>query len=112
MEDDSWSQIILEDIHNIFYKDGAETDKEAKLVEAKLDGRYDKGKGKVDEKGNAKQEKDNVDLVDALDLQNIIKKFSKDFNRLLKAKNAKEAKEAELAKVVEVSSDEEDSSNE
>ncbi|GJW23976.1 hypothetical protein Tco_0037787 [Tanacetum coccineum] len=42
-------------------------------------------------------------LVDALDLQNIIKKLSKDFNRLLKAKKAKEA---ELTEVVEVSSDE------
>ncbi|GKB20244.1 hypothetical protein Tco_0854167 [Tanacetum coccineum] len=45
-------------------------------------------------------------MVDALDLQNRIKKLSKDFNRLLKAKKAKEAKEAELTEVVEVSSDE------
>ncbi|GJX16584.1 hypothetical protein Tco_0217416 [Tanacetum coccineum] len=72
----------------------------------------DKGKGKADEKGNAKHAEDDVDLVDALDLQNKIKKLSEDFNRLLKAKKAKEAKEAELAEVVELSSDEEDSSDE
>ncbi|GKF09256.1 hypothetical protein Tco_0043480, partial [Tanacetum coccineum] len=42
-------------------------------------------------------------LVDALDLQNRIKKLSKDFNRLLKEKKAKET---ELTEVIEVSSDE------
>ncbi|GJR69894.1 hypothetical protein Tco_0015959 [Tanacetum coccineum] len=122
------SKIILEDIYNTFYKDEAEANEEAKLAEAELDGKDDKGKGKiddkgkgkvddkgkgkVDEKGNAKQVEDDVDLIDALDLQNRIKKLSEDFNRLLKAKKAKEAKEAELAEVVEVSSDEEDSSDE
>ncbi|GKE88564.1 hypothetical protein Tco_1566039 [Tanacetum coccineum] len=85
----------------------------------------DKGKGKIDDKGKRKMDdlvdalekgksklmvsgkgtkKASVDLVDALDLQNRIKKLSKDFNMLVKAQKTKEAK----AKVVEVSSDEED----
>ncbi|GKD44556.1 hypothetical protein Tco_1269201 [Tanacetum coccineum] len=87
-------------------------------------GKYDKGKGKVDDlqnrverlegdlaraekekakmmvskKGKAKQAEDDVDdvdLVDAFDLENIIKKLEEDFSRLLKAKKAKEAKESE-----------------
>ncbi|GJY22182.1 hypothetical protein Tco_0394748 [Tanacetum coccineum] len=165
-EDNSWSQIILEDIYNTIYKDKAEANKEAELtkesedmalsimkekflsmvefekatismirergkvddkekrkVDDKEKGKVDdkgkgkvdeKGKEKVDEKGNAKQAEDDVDLVDAdlvdaLDLQNKIKRISEDFNMLLKAKKAKEA---ELAEVVKVSGDEEDSSDE
>ncbi|GJX93358.1 hypothetical protein Tco_0347944 [Tanacetum coccineum] len=189
-EDNSWSQIIVEDIYNTFYKDEAEADEEVELAKESEDmslsimkekflsmiesekatvkdytklvvtdemidytsfiddkGRGkvdDKGKGKVDdvqnrverlegdlaraekgkakriifEKGKAKQAEDDVDLVDALDLEHRIKKLSEDFNRLLKAKKAKEKKKAEEAElkvkkeVVEVSSDEKDSSDE
>ncbi|GKC66428.1 hypothetical protein Tco_1099026 [Tanacetum coccineum] len=115
MEDNSWSQTIFEDIYNTFFKDEAEADEEAEL--AKVD---DKGKGKVNdlqnsvdrlEKAKSKlmvsekgTKKASVDMVDALDLQNRIKKLSEDFNMLVKAKKTKEAKEA---KVVKVSSDEE-----
>nr|GFA86488.1 hypothetical protein [Tanacetum cinerariifolium] len=93
----------------------------------------DKGKGKLDDKGkeNVDDLQDKVDrlekansklmvsekgtkkasvyLVDALDLQNRIKKLYEDFNMLVKAQKTKDAKEA---KVVEVSSDEEDFSDE
>ncbi|GJV83923.1 hypothetical protein Tco_1523821 [Tanacetum coccineum] len=192
MEDNSWSQIILNDMYNTFYKDEVEVDEEidvakesedmalsimkekflsmveyekekAKLMVSDdhdeiddviledLQIKYrkdDKGKEKVDdlqnrverlewdlaraekgktkvmvyEKGKAKADAlDDVDLVDAFDLENRIKKLSEDFNRLLKAKKAKEAKEANEAEdarlnvkkeVVEVCSDEEDSSDE
>ncbi|GKA84265.1 hypothetical protein Tco_0805860 [Tanacetum coccineum] len=190
MEDNSWSQIILNDIYNTFYKDEVEADEEidvakerkdmalsimkekflsmveyekekAKLMvsddlsmvefekgKAKLMIKYrkdDKGKEIVDdlqnrverlegdlaraekgkaklmvyEKGKAKADAlDDVDLVDAFDLENKIKKLSEDFNRLLKAKKAKEANEADEAglnvkkEVVEVCSDEEDYSDE
>nr|GEV55191.1 hypothetical protein [Tanacetum cinerariifolium] len=118
-------EIILEDIYNTFYKDEAELAKDDKGNEkvddtgkGKID---DKGKGKMDdlvdalEKGNSKlmvsgkgTKKASVDLVDALDLQNRIKKLFDDFNMLVKAKKTKEAKEA---KVIEVSSDEEDFSD-
>ncbi|GJZ38441.1 hypothetical protein Tco_0585004 [Tanacetum coccineum] len=47
----------------------------------------DKGKAK-----QAEHDLDDVDLVDALDLENIIKKLEEDFSRLLKAKEAEEAK--------------------
>ncbi|GJV87813.1 hypothetical protein Tco_1531751 [Tanacetum coccineum] len=90
----------------------------------------DNGKGKVDDlqyrverlegnlaraikaendKGKAKQAKhdlDDVDLVDALDLENRIKKLEEDFSRLLKAKEAEEAKLKVNKEVVQVSSDE------
>ncbi|GKB82697.1 hypothetical protein Tco_0949592 [Tanacetum coccineum] len=69
----------------------------------------DKGKGKIDdlvdalEKGKSKlmvsekgSKKASVDLVDALDLQNRLKKLSKDFNMLVKAQKTKEAKEAKV----------------
>ncbi|GJT68945.1 hypothetical protein Tco_1028231 [Tanacetum coccineum] len=123
---DLYSQIILEDIYNTFYKDEAELakdDKGNKKVDDKGKGKIDdKGKGKIDdlvdalEKGKSKlmvygkgTKKASVDLVDALDLQNKIKKLSEDFNMLVKAQKTKEAKEA---KIVEVSSDEEDFSDE
>ncbi|GKE50181.1 hypothetical protein Tco_1481439 [Tanacetum coccineum] len=91
---DSYSQIILEDIYNTFYKDETELAKEGKV---KADGIW---------KGTKKA---SVDLVDSLDLQNSIKNLSKDFNTFVKAKETKEAKEEE---VVEVPSDEKDSSDE
>ncbi|GKA82669.1 hypothetical protein Tco_0789417 [Tanacetum coccineum] len=118
---DSYSHIILKDIYNTFYKDEAELAKD------------DKGKGRVDDKGEGKMDdlvdalekgksklmvsgkgtkKASVDLFDALDLQNRIKKLSEDLNMFVKAKKTKEAKEAEVVEVVEVPSDEEDSSNE
>ncbi|GKD69103.1 hypothetical protein Tco_1323193 [Tanacetum coccineum] len=50
----------------------------------------------VSEKGTKKA---NVDLVDALDLQNRIQKLFEDFNRLLKAKKVKEANEANEAEL-------------
>ncbi|GKB19404.1 hypothetical protein Tco_0853327 [Tanacetum coccineum] len=123
---DSYSHIILEDIYNTFYKDEAELTKDDK-GNRKVD---DKGKGKIDDKGKEKMDdlvdalekgksklivfekgtkKASFDLVDALDLQNRIKKLSEDFNTFVKAKKIKEAKEAE---VVEVPSDEKDTSDE
>nr|GFD61018.1 hypothetical protein [Tanacetum cinerariifolium] len=50
-----------------------------------------------------------VDLVHALDLHNRIKNLSEDFNMFVEARKTKEAKGA---KVVEVSSNEEDFSDE
>nr|GEV62573.1 hypothetical protein [Tanacetum cinerariifolium] len=64
--------------------------------------RAEKGKAKlmVSEKRKAKVDAlDDVDMVDAFDLENRIKNLSEDFNRLLKAKKAKEAKEAEEAEL-------------
>ncbi|GJZ88886.1 hypothetical protein Tco_0660668 [Tanacetum coccineum] len=122
---DSYSQIILEDIYNTFYKDEAELAKDDK-GNGKVD---DKGKGKIDDKGKEKMDdlvdalekgksklmvsgkgtkKASVDLVDVLE-EGKIKKLSEDFKTFLKTK---EAKEAEVVEVVEVPSDEEDSSNE
>ncbi|GJX64511.1 hypothetical protein Tco_0298854 [Tanacetum coccineum] len=119
IEDNSWSHIIFEDIYNTFFKDEAEADEEAELA------KDDKGKGKVNDKGKGKvndlqnrvdrfemikskmmvfekgTKKASVDLVDALHLQNRIKKLSEDFNMLVKAKKTKEAKEAKVVKVVE-----------
>ncbi|GJU15968.1 hypothetical protein Tco_1143934, partial [Tanacetum coccineum] len=83
--------IILKDIYNTFYKDEAKLAKESiDLVDA-----LEKGKSKlmVSEKGSKKA---SVDLVDALDLQNRLKKLSKDFNMLVKAQKTKEAKEAKV----------------
>ncbi|GJV99049.1 hypothetical protein Tco_1554301 [Tanacetum coccineum] len=84
------------------------SEKGSKKASVDLVDALEKGKSKlmVSEKGSKKA---SVDLVDALDLQNIIKKLSEDFNMLVKAQKTKEAKEA---KVVEVSSDEEDFSDE
>ncbi|GKA62462.1 hypothetical protein Tco_0761981 [Tanacetum coccineum] len=132
---DSYSQIILEDIYNTFYKDEAKLAKEGyeiwrpsssggpvrwHLSHSPKDG-PDKGKGKMDdlvdavEKGKSKlmvsekgTKKASVELVDALDLQNRIKKLYEDFNTLVKAKKIKEAKEAEVVKA-EVSSNKDDS---
>nr|GEV96674.1 hypothetical protein [Tanacetum cinerariifolium] len=58
---------------------------------------HDKGKAKHGN-GKAKQEEHDLDDVDldALDLENRIKKLEEDFRRMLKAKEAKEAEEAEL----------------
>nr|GEX06011.1 hypothetical protein [Tanacetum cinerariifolium] len=64
MKDNSWSQIIFEDIYNTFFKDEAEAEEEAKLA-----------------KGTKKA---SFDLVDALDFQNRIKKLVEDFNMLVK----------------------------
>ncbi|GJU10090.1 hypothetical protein Tco_1132486 [Tanacetum coccineum] len=77
---------------------------------AKLMVEYEKGKEKLmvsDEMGKAKRvehdkgkakhaehDLDDVDLVDALDLENGVKILEEDFSRLLKAKKAKEAEEA------------------
>ncbi|GKE76160.1 hypothetical protein Tco_1542280, partial [Tanacetum coccineum] len=36
-EDNSWSQIILEDIYNTFYKDEAEADEEVELAKESED---------------------------------------------------------------------------
>ncbi|GJV94925.1 ribonuclease H-like domain-containing protein [Tanacetum coccineum] len=83
---DQIADVILEDLH-IKY------------------GKYDKGKGKFEgDLARANQEEqagDDVDLVDAddvdhfenLDLQNKVTKLKEDFTRMLKAKKAKEAKE-------------------
>ncbi|GJX53228.1 hypothetical protein Tco_0281597 [Tanacetum coccineum] len=88
MEDNSWSQTIFEDIYNTFFKDEAEADEEAELAKDRLE--KAKSKLMVSEKGTKKA---SVDMVDALDLQNRIKKLSGDFNMLVKAKKTKEAKE-------------------
>ncbi|GKE20490.1 hypothetical protein Tco_1432002 [Tanacetum coccineum] len=109
-------EIILEDIYNTFYKDEAELakdDKGNRKVDDKEKGKMDdKRKGKMDdlvdalEKGKSKlmvsgkgTKKASVDLVDALDLQNIIKKLSEDFNMLVKAQKTKEAKEAKIVEI-------------
>ncbi|GKD18770.1 hypothetical protein Tco_1207928, partial [Tanacetum coccineum] len=57
--------------------------------------RLEKAKSKlmVSKKGTKKA---SVDLVDALDLQNRIKKLYEDFNMLVKTPKTKEAKEADL----------------
>ncbi|GJW71176.1 hypothetical protein Tco_0128093, partial [Tanacetum coccineum] len=107
---DSYSHIILEDIYNTFYKDEAELAK----GEGKMDDLVDaleKGKSKLMVSGKGTK-KASVDLFDALDLQNRIKKLFEDLNTFVKAKKTKDAKEAEVVEVVEVPSDEEDSSNE
>ncbi|GKF54251.1 hypothetical protein Tco_0161161, partial [Tanacetum coccineum] len=111
MDDSSWSQIILDDIYNTFYKDEAEADEETELAKESEDMAFsimkgsekrkvvsddlsmvepDMGKANlmVSDKGKAKQVEN--DLDDALDLENKIKKLSEDFNRLLKANKAKE----------------------
>ncbi|GKE44383.1 hypothetical protein Tco_1471667, partial [Tanacetum coccineum] len=104
LEDDSWGDIILDDIIYKFYRDeleetevGKENDKGKGKVDDKGKGKMDdKGKGIMDdvhsrvdrlEKGNSKvmvcekgTKKANVNLVDVLDLQNRIKKLSDDFN--------------------------------
>ncbi|GKE53033.1 hypothetical protein Tco_1488189 [Tanacetum coccineum] len=91
------NQIILEDIYNTFYKDEAEfakddkgkgkvDDKEKEKIDDKEKGKIDdlvdavkkrKSKLMVSEKGTKKA---SVDMVDALDLQNRIKKLFEDFN--------------------------------
>ncbi|GKD74894.1 hypothetical protein Tco_1333176 [Tanacetum coccineum] len=53
-------------------------------------GKVEHDEGKVKQ---AEHDLDDVDLVDALDLENIIKKLEEDFSRLLKAKKEKEAKQ-------------------
>ncbi|GJT24671.1 hypothetical protein Tco_0894608 [Tanacetum coccineum] len=63
----------------------------------------------VSEKGTKKA---SVNLVDALDLQNKIKKFSENFNTFVKGKKTREAKEAKVVEVVKVSNDVVDSSDE
>nr|GEY71010.1 hypothetical protein [Tanacetum cinerariifolium] len=99
MEDNLWSQILLNDIYNTFYKDESEEDEKTHLDDVNLD--------------------DHDDNLDALDFENRIKKLKKNFGRLLKANESKKAKEAELkakdamlVKVVQVSSDEDASSDE
>ncbi|GJU92889.1 hypothetical protein Tco_1317645 [Tanacetum coccineum] len=120
MEDNSWSQILLYIKHSSKIKQrqtkkqnlqkGKVNDKEkGKVYDLQnIVDRLEKAKSKlmVSEKGTKKA---SVDLVDAFDLQNRIKNLSEDFNMLVKAQKTKEAKEA---KVVEVSSNEEDFSDE
>ncbi|GJW77380.1 hypothetical protein Tco_0139062 [Tanacetum coccineum] len=135
MKDIDWGKVEITDkVADTFFKDEGEADEKAKLAKddrgKKVD---DKGKGKVDDWGKEKVDdyqnrvsrlekaksklmvskkgtkKASVDLVDALDLQNRIKKLYEDFNMLVKTPKTKEAKEA---KVVKVSSDEKDFSDE
>ncbi|GJX95139.1 hypothetical protein Tco_0349725 [Tanacetum coccineum] len=123
---DSYSHITLEDIYNTFYKDEAELKKgERKMDDKGKEKMDDKRKGKMDdlvdavEKGKSKlmvsekgTKKASVNLVDALDLQNNIKKLSEDFNMFVKGKKTREAKETEVVEVVKISSDVVDSSDE
>ncbi|GKA55314.1 hypothetical protein Tco_0754263 [Tanacetum coccineum] len=93
--------------------------------------KHDKGTGKQLDDVDLDDHNDDLDAhdddLDALDLENRIKKLEEDFGRLLKKKNTKEAKnaklekeakkakkakEAMLAEVVQVSSNEDDSSDE
>ncbi|GJV79469.1 hypothetical protein Tco_1515339 [Tanacetum coccineum] len=106
MKDDSWTDIILDDVFDIFYRD-----KEAKIEVAKESEdmslsimKYDKGKGKEAEHDHLKMIRyaycciGSSDL-DTLDLENRIKKLKEDFGRLLKAKKAKEAKKSKEVKL-------------
>ncbi|GKA39765.1 hypothetical protein Tco_0732316 [Tanacetum coccineum] len=74
---------------------------------------HDKGKGNQLDDVDLDAYDDDLDAhddddLDALDLENIIKKLEEDFGRLLKAKKAElKAKEVMLVEVVQVSSDEE-----
>ncbi|GKD57530.1 hypothetical protein Tco_1290917, partial [Tanacetum coccineum] len=67
----------------------------AKAIKAKQ-AEHDKGNTKQAEHDVDLVDADDVDLVDAFDLENIIKKLEEDFSRMLKAKKAKEAEEVEL----------------
>ncbi|GKB01111.1 hypothetical protein Tco_0829155 [Tanacetum coccineum] len=98
----------------------------ARAIKAKQ-AEHDKGKGKQLDDDDLDAHDDDLD---ALDLENRIKKLEEDFGRLLKKKKANEAKEAKnaklaketkkakkakeamLAEVVQVSSNEDDSSDE
>ncbi|GJY62476.1 hypothetical protein Tco_0463133 [Tanacetum coccineum] len=145
MEDDSWTDIILDDVYNTFYIDEEEETKvhdiQNRLEKLEVDlarvikAKYDKGKGKQLDDVDLDDHDDDLDAhdddLDALDLENRIKKLEDNFGRLLKKKKAKEAKNAKLVKeakkaketelkaneamlleVVQVSSDEDDSSDE
>ncbi|GJZ33417.1 hypothetical protein Tco_0578853 [Tanacetum coccineum] len=97
----------------------------ARAIKAKQ-AEHDKGKGKQLDDVDLDDHDDDLDAhdddLDAFDLENRIKKLKEDFGRLLKKKKANEskktneaelkAKEAMLAEVVQVSSDEDDSSDE
>ncbi|GJZ46709.1 hypothetical protein Tco_0594305 [Tanacetum coccineum] len=83
---------MLDDLYNFTMM------KEFEKGKAKLMIKY--GKGDLARAIKAKQAEhdlDDVDLVDALDLENRIKKLEEDFSMLLKAKKAKEIKEVNEA---------------
>ncbi|GKE99919.1 hypothetical protein Tco_0023270, partial [Tanacetum coccineum] len=105
-EDNSWSDIILKDIYNTFYNDEAKAIEESKLAKESEDMAL--SIMKCSGKGNTNLKKANADLVDAIDLQNRIKKLSDDFNRFVKAGYILHTITM-LAEVVEVSNDAEDS---
>ncbi|GKD02151.1 hypothetical protein Tco_1177125, partial [Tanacetum coccineum] len=122
IEDNSWSQIIFENIYNTFLKDEAEVDEEAELAKddngkGKVN---DKGKEKVDDKGNGKVDDKEKRKVD--DLQNRVDRLEKSKSKLVVSEKGtkkasvdlktKEAKKEKVVEVVEVSSDEEDFSDE
>nr|GEV46802.1 hypothetical protein [Tanacetum cinerariifolium] len=107
-EDDSWINIIMDDVYYTFYRDEEE---EAKVAKASEDMKlfimkYDKGKGKLVEdngKGNetehhhlkvTKDDKGKEKLVE----DNGKRKLEEDFGWLLKAKKAKESKKAKKAR--------------
>nr|GEV82463.1 hypothetical protein CTI12_AA596350 [Tanacetum cinerariifolium] len=72
------------------------SDKMVEYVLAKLEGDLARAKQAEPDKGKAKQTEhnlDDVDLVDALDLENRIKKLKEDFSRLLKGKKIRMFKE-------------------
>nr|GEY50353.1 hypothetical protein [Tanacetum cinerariifolium] len=129
-EDDSWTNIILDDVYDTFYRDEEqETDvakendnewgKEAEHDHLKVN----KGKLEVNlaKAIKARQVDDHDDDLGTFDLENRIKKLEEYFGRLLKAKMAKESmlaelkakkakeeNEAMLAEVVHISNDEDD----
>ncbi|GJY49165.1 hypothetical protein Tco_0439121 [Tanacetum coccineum] len=129
---DEIADVILEELWMKYGKDDKRKGKEAEHDQLKVN-KDDKGKGKVHE-GKvhdlqnrveklevdlAKAEHDKVkgkvhDLddvdVDDLDLENRIKKLKVDFCRMQKAKKAKQAEHDQ--EVVQLSSDEDDSSDE
>ncbi|GKA85527.1 hypothetical protein Tco_0807181 [Tanacetum coccineum] len=99
------ADVILEDLWMKYgkYDKGKEKEKETEHDQLKVN-KDDKGKGKV-------HDLDDVDL-DALNLENIIKKLKEDFSRMLKAKKAEHDQLMVNKEVVQVSSDEDDSSDE
>ncbi|GKE34944.1 hypothetical protein Tco_1454266 [Tanacetum coccineum] len=107
------ADVILEDLWMKYgkYDKGKEKENETEHDQLKVNKEHDKGKGKV-------HDLDDVDL-DALNLENIIKKLKEDFSRMLKAKKAEhdqlmvnKCMVFVVLKVVQVSSDEDDSSDE
>ncbi|GKB46630.1 hypothetical protein Tco_0897383 [Tanacetum coccineum] len=109
--EDEIAYVILEDLWLKYEKDDKGKGKEAEYDHLKVN-KDDKVNGKVHDIQNrlGKLEGDlargikarQVDDLDTLDFENIIKKLEEDFGWLLKAKRAKEAKKSKKAKKVKL----------